>query len=245
MTVAMLFNCVSIFSAQIVADPNAGSRRPTVGKTASGIPLVNIVAPNGAGVSHNQYSNFWVNNFGAILNNASVVTNTQLAGQIQGNANLPNGNASVILNEVTSTNRAVINGTIEVAGQRAVVVIADPNGITVGGAGTTACYINTSRAILTTGTPVFAADGSLSTFHVAGGDIQIGSAGLNATSTDTLDLISRSIAVNGPVWANQLNAVVGTNEVNYSGLGVKVLQGDNNKSALGGGYCYSWRHVCQ
>ncbi|MFJ2990942.1 hemagglutinin repeat-containing protein [Collimonas sp. NPDC087041] len=232
-TVAMLFNCVSIVSAQIVADPNAGSRRPTITTAPNGVPLVQITKPNSSGLSHNQFSQLAIDSKGVVLGNSPTVVNSQLAGYVPGNPNLTNGSASVILNEVTSTNRAVIGGTIEVAGQRAVVVIADPNGITVGGGGTTAGYINTSRAILTTGAPVFAADGSLSTFHVTGGDIQIGSAGLNAASADTLDLISRSIAVNGPVWANQLNAVVGTNEVNYSGLGVKVLQGDNNKPALG------------
>ncbi|AMO99005.1 hemagluttinin repeat family protein [Collimonas arenae] len=232
-TVAMLFNCVSIVSAQIVADPNAGSRRPTVTTAPNGVPLVQITKPNSSGLSHNQFSQLAIDSKGVVLGNSPTVVNSQLAGYVPGNPNLTNGSASVILNEVTSTNRAVIGGTIEVAGQRAVVVIADPNGITVGGAGTAASYINVSRAILTTGTPVLAADGSLSTFHVTGGDIQIGSAGLNAASADTLDLISRSIAVNGPVWANQLNAVVGTNEVNYNGLGVKVLQGDNNKPALG------------
>jgi hypothetical protein len=37
--------------AQIVADPNAGAHRPTVGQTANGLPQVDITRPSAAGVS--------------------------------------------------------------------------------------------------------------------------------------------------------------------------------------------------
>ena len=226
--IAALFGGVTFVQAQIVANPNAGpSMRPTVTQTASGIPLVQIATPNSAGLSHNQFDTFNVGNSGAILNNARTVTNTQLGGYVAGNSNLANGSASLILNEVTGTSRSQLNGYIEVAGQKAQVVIANVNGITCSGCG----FINTSRGVLTTGTPVFGGDGSLQAFRVTGGDIQIN--GLNAANTDQLDLISRSVAVNGQLWANQLNVVTGTNQVNYADLGVTVIQGDNNKPTVG------------
>ncbi|AIY40132.1 Putative large exoprotein involved in heme utilization or adhesion of ShlA/HecA/FhaA family [Collimonas arenae] len=229
--VAALFGGVSVVSAQIVADPNAGSRRPTVTSTANGIPLVNIVAPSASGLSHNQYTTFGVGSQGAILNNSSTVVSTQQAGFVAGNPNLGNGPAKIILNEVTGTGISQLNGYLEVAGQRAQVIIANPNGILVGGTNG-AGFINTSRAVLTTGTPVFGGDGSLNAFRVTGGNIQIGSAGLNASNVDQLDLISRSVAVNGQLWANNLNAITGTNQVNYGDLGVTVIQGDNNKPTV-------------
>lgn len=65
--------------AQIVP---SGAHAPGVISTANGLPQVNIQKPSGAGVSLNTYSQFDVSRSGAILNNSSVITSTQLAGQI-------------------------------------------------------------------------------------------------------------------------------------------------------------------
>ncbi|WP_211467973.1 two-partner secretion domain-containing protein [Collimonas silvisoli] len=247
--VAALFGSVTVVNAQIVADPNAGSHRPTVSQTASGIPLVNIVAPNSSGLSHNQYNQFSVGgSTGAVLNNSPTSVQTQQAGWVPGNANLTPGNAArIILNEVTGTSRSQLNGYIEVAGQRAEVIIANPNGLSVNGLG----FINTSRGVLTTGTPVFGGDGSLNAFRVTRGDIQIGANGLNGNNLDQLDLISRSVAINGQLWAsNNLNVITGANLVNYADLGVQVITGEGGKptvgidsSALGGMYANKIRLV--
>ncbi|AMP13637.1 hemagluttinin repeat family protein [Collimonas pratensis] len=243
--VAALFGGVTVVQAQIVANPTAApNMRPTVGVTASGIPLIQIAQPNSAGLSHNQYNSFNVGAQGAVLNNSQVVTGTQLAGQVQGNPNLSGGSANIILNEVVGGSRSQLNGYLEVAGQRAQVIISNENGITCSGCG----WINTSRGVLTTGAPMFGGDGSLQAFRVTRGDIQIN--GLNAANTDQTDLISRSVAVNGQLWANQLNVVTGANQVNFADLGVQTIQGDNNKptvaidiASLGGMYANKIRLV--
>lgn len=70
----------------IVADGSAApGLRPEVIATRNGLAQVNITAPNQAGVSHNKYQQFDVDQRGAILNNSAVMTSTQLAGMIQGN----------------------------------------------------------------------------------------------------------------------------------------------------------------
>ncbi|MFC5474728.1 hemagglutinin repeat-containing protein [Paraherbaspirillum soli] len=227
--IAALFGGVTIVQAQIVANPNAGSKRPTVDQTANGRPLVQIAAPNAAGVSHNQFNAYNVDRNGAILNNSRTITQTQLGGLIDGNANLANGAARIILNEVTGSGRSQLSGYTEVAGQRAQVIIANPNGISCDGCG----FINTSRGVLTTGTPVFGGDGSLAAFRVTRGDIQIGAGGLNGNNLDQLDLIARSVQVNGQLWGSQLNVVTGSNQVNYADLGVQVIQGDGSKPTVG------------
>ncbi|OIR09839.1 filamentous hemagglutinin [mine drainage metagenome] len=219
-----------IVTAHVIADQAAAaSKRPVIDTTANGIPLVQIATPNAAGVSHNQYTQFNVDPAGLILNNSSTTVLTQQAGYVAGNQNLTNGAASVILNEVTSTSRSQLNGYIEVAGQQAQVIVANPNGITCNGCG----FINTSRGVLTTGTPVLGTSGGLDSLRVTGGDIQIGAAGLNAGNISQLDLIARSVQVNGQLWANNLNVVTGANLANYNNLGVQIIAGDANKPTVG------------
>ncbi|HWW08180.1 hemagglutinin repeat-containing protein [Collimonas sp.] len=224
--VAALFGGVTVVQAQMVAYKNGGSG-PTIDRSASGRPLVQIVTPNAAGVSHNRYEQYNVDSNGVILNNARTITQTQLGGLVEGNPNLANGSARIILNEVMGGGRSLLNGYTEVAGQRAEVIIANPNGITCSGCG----FINTTRGVLTTGTPQFGADGSLEAFRVTRGDIQIN--GMNASNTAQFDLISRSIQVNGELWANRLNAVTGNNQVNYADLGVTVIQGEGAQPTVG------------
>ncbi len=217
-------------TAQVAADQAAAANnRPVVDATANGLPLVQITAPSPAGVSHNQYTQFNVDPAGLILNNSATVLQTQQAGYVIANPNLVNGAARVILNEVTSTNISQLNGYTEVAGQRAEVIIANPNGITCNGCG----FINTGRGVLTTGTPVMGAGGSLDAFRVTGGQIQIGTAGMNGSNLDQLDLIARSVKVNGELWTADLNIITGANLVNYNTLGVQLIQGDASKPSVG------------
>ncbi len=217
-----------------------GHTSTTLNTTANGVPVVNIAAPNSAGVSHNTYQQFDVGSNGLILNNSGAISTTQLAGYVTGNPQLsPGQSASLILNEVTSTLPSHLNGVIEVAGKAAEVVVANPNGIECTGCG----FINAPRSTLTTGTPIFASDGSLSALHVTGGTITIDGQGLDGSQVDRVDLLARAVAVNAGVWANQLNVVTGANQIDYSTLGTQHLSGTGatpavaiDVSALGGMY---------
>jgi filamentous hemagglutinin len=218
----------------IVVDPaSAGARgSTTVEVTQSGIPQVNIATPNGARVSNNNFTKFNVPSVGAILNNAAGrgTTTTQLAGAIINNPNEAVGQtASTIINQVTGSSQSLLNGFLEVAGQQANVVIANPSGVSCAGCG----FINTSRATITTGTPVFAADGSLQGFNVRQGNIDVSGNGLNASQVPVLDLLSRSItleaAVNGQ---GTINAVTGQNHVDYNTGAVTPLASDGSAAPL-------------
>ncbi|MGC3030628.1 hemagglutinin, partial [Burkholderia sp. DN3021] len=58
----------SLVFAAVVADPNGGAQRPDMTTTANGTGLVNIVAPNAAGLSHNKFSEFSPVGRGVVLN---------------------------------------------------------------------------------------------------------------------------------------------------------------------------------
>lgn len=224
----LLLGVVHGAAAQIVADP--AGRGPGVTTAPNGVPLVNINRPSGAGVSHNQYQQFSVDGRGAILNNGAAISQTQLGGHVPGNANLgTSGPARIILNEVTGGSPSRLNGFVEVAGQRADVVISNGNGISVNGGG----FINANRATLTTGAPVFGGDGSLAAFRVTRGGIQVEGAGFNGSGLEQVDLVARSVTLNGKLWADSANVVSGANRVDYPGLGVQVIEGAGARPTVG------------
>lgn len=208
--------------AQVVATP--GANAPNVVQTANGLPQVNITAPTPGGVSKNVYSQFDVPRQGVILNNSPTIVNTQQAGYVNGNPNLARDQAArVILNQVNSQSPSQLRGYLEVAGKAAQVVVANSAGIMVDGGG----FINTTRGVLTTGTPIMGADGSLTGYQVNGGRLVIQGDGLNASNVDQVDLIARAVQVNAALHAKQLNVVTGTNRVEHADLSVQKTSGDS------------------
>jgi len=196
--------------AQIVGAPNVpGNLRPTVLVAPNGVPLVNIRTPSAAGVSRNVYNAFNVGANGAILNNSRGNVQTQLGGFVQGNPNLATGPARIIVNEVNGGNPSLLRGYLEVAGQRAEIIIANPAGISVDGGG----FINASKATLTTGTPQFNVIGGLDSFVVRGGTVSIDGAGLDARRTDYAAILARAVQVNAGIWASELKVVTGANQI--------------------------------
>ena len=218
----------ALVAAEAVPDASADSQnKPTVA-TQNGVPVILITAPSAAGISRNIFTTFNIDSQGLIFNNSQTATITQLAGSISGNANLTGGMARIILTEVTGSSSSQLNGYLEVAGQRADVIIANPNGIVCSGLG----FINTGRGVLTTGTPVFGGSGSLDAFRVTGGQVSIEGTGVAASDTDQFDIISRAANVNAEIWGKNLNVIAGANQVTYTDLSTQKITGDANKPAL-------------
>jgi filamentous hemagglutinin len=202
--------------SQIIADPGApGSQRPTILAAPNGVPLVNITAPTAAGVSRNTYSQFDVQRNGVILNNSRTNIQTQLGGYVQGNPWLARGSARVIVNEVNSANPSLLKGYIEVAGPRTELVIANPAGISVNGAG----FINAGNVTLTTGTPVFNGGGDLDSYRVQRGTVSVTGLGLDASTTSFTTILARAVELNAGLWADQLRITTGANDVSAADPG--------------------------
>nr|WP_092074114.1 hemagglutinin repeat-containing protein [Dendrosporobacter quercicolus]NSL47754.1 hemagglutinin repeat-containing protein [Dendrosporobacter quercicolus DSM 1736]SDM77938.1 adhesin HecA family 20-residue repeat-containing protein [Dendrosporobacter quercicolus] len=239
-TLAVYLTQPVLAAAQVSADGQAAQQnRPVIEQSANGVPVVQIAAPSAAGVSRNQYLEFNVGPQGLILNNARVITRTELAGYITGNPHLSGEAARIILNEITGAGISRLNGYTEIAGQKADLIIANPNGIAGAGFG----FINAGRTTLTTGRPIFGGSGSLAGFRVTGGNIALSGAGLDGRGADRVDFISRAVAVNAGLWAQELNVVTGTNQVDYASLTPQAIAGEDGRptvaldvSALGGMY---------
>ena len=216
-------------SGPIMPDPKAEARhQPQVEETANGIPLVNITAPSSGGVSRNEYETFNVPDKGAILNNSYTLSKTELAGYVQGNNNMAERPAKIIVNEVTGAGSTSMDGFLEVAGNRADVVIANPNGITVNGGG----FINTGKAFLTTGKPVYDGEDHLQRFDITGGDILIEGKGLGGKETESLAILSRAVKINAGIWAKDLHITTGANTVDAKTLEASAIEGKGGRPAF-------------
>lgn len=222
--------------------PVAGSTT-TVNTAGNGVPVVNIAAPSASGMSHNKFTSYNVDPSGLVLNNGDTSQShrqSQLAGVVAANPNLQSGNqARIILNEVLGGGRTTLAGFTEVLGGKADVIVANPFGIISSGGG----FINTDRVTLVTGIPNITA-GALNSFTVNGGDILITGTGINANAQQILNLVSRSVTIDGRVNAPELNIVAGRNDWNYASGAVTALAADGSakpawaidSSALGGMY---------
>ena len=206
-------------------------------------PILNIATPNAAGLSHNVFTQYDVGPEGLVINNhgGDAPIASDLAGAVLANPNLSaNGEAQTILNEITSTRRSNLFGPQELVGGAADFILANPNGVTCDGCG----FLAFPNATVITGKPSLNPDGSLGTIDVDGGDVAIEGDGLDASTTDYFDIVSRSVIINGQINAKNLTITSGRNLYDY-GTGIATPKADDpdgkpefgiDSSALGGMY---------
>ena len=99
---------------------------------------IDIAAPEN-GLSNNPVDDFTVFTSGTILNNSAIDATTTLLGStvVTANPNITAGSeATLILFQVNvDGNGSTLDGTIEVFGGEAGLIIANPNGISCNGCG--------------------------------------------------------------------------------------------------------------
>ena len=219
----------------IIADPGA-SNRPDILKAPNETLIINITNPDSKGVSINEYSRFNTPTTGTILNNSNKNIDTKIAGQIDANYRL-NKEASLIINKVNSAEKSSLKGNLEVAGSRADVVIANPNGISVDGLN----MINSRSLTLTTGNINKLSPKEIEL--ISDKSIDIVGDGLNDKSSDYTNVISNAINLNSNIHANELNiigekALTSSKDRLYNGVKAKNQENSFSldSSALGGMY---------
>ncbi len=239
-----------------IVDPRAPIPfQPAITQTSTGIPAVNIAAPNANGISVNSYQSFNIDSNGLVLNNSLTSGTPLLGGTLGANPNLTGRAASVIVNQVTTTGPAsTLVGPLEVFGSPASIIVSNPNGISVNGLSLT----NATGLVLTTGTPQFltgvggastdfAHAGSLA-YNVTSGNLSInGPAGVNGPgagiegTVGNIDVIAQTISLKAPLRADQrINLVAGnqlvsptTSDVSGTNYGTASNGAVNTAAAIG------------
>lgn len=189
----------SIAHAQQIVDPNAPIQfQPGLGLSSNGTSVVDIVTPSAGGLSHNMFQQYDVDATGVILNNSGIGGTSVIGGNVNANANLTGGSASIILNEVTGSTASNMIGATEVFGQSADVIVANPNGVTCAGCS----FINTGKVTLSSGAPTPDYNTGIVSYAVTTGTVEIsgtGISGYNGGAIGALDLIGRQINLDGEI----------------------------------------------
>ncbi len=129
--------------------PLPGANGQAVLGEQQGVATLDIVAPDGAGTSHNQFNDYNVGPLGVVLNNALQPGQAALGPMLDANRHFQGQAASTIVLEVSGLSPSNIHGPQEIFGQRADYLLANPNGISLNGAS----FINANRASFLVGIP--------------------------------------------------------------------------------------------
>jgi filamentous hemagglutinin len=227
----------SALAAELPITPD-GSTNTKIDRAANNVPIVNIARPNAGGLSHNKFHDYNVNQSGLILNNAigskNGVVQTQIGGLINDNANLAkSGAASVILNEVTSNNISHINGYTEIAGKKADLVLANPNGFVMNGAG----FINVSRFSAVVGSSnqfnpnpndltFRLSDNAYAITHGFLPKLTIMGTGIYLENVTSTDLVANVMNIVAPIYGGDNDISLRTGDASFNYL-TKTVTSDN------------------
>ena len=204
---------INMFGTNLMLDPNS-QHNTKLDTSANGTPIINISTPNNRGVSINEFLEYNVGHEGQVLNNADNMGRSHIAGMINANPNLgPNQAANLIILQVNGANRSQIEGYIEALSRNRVdVVLSNENGIYLNGAGT----INVRKFTPATGR-VTLKDGDVVGIDVEKGRVVIGANGFDATNTDYVNIIAKSLEMQGNLVGNRVDVILGENYVDNNG----------------------------
>ncbi|EKN6261320.1 filamentous hemagglutinin N-terminal domain-containing protein [Yersinia enterocolitica] len=209
--------------ANITIKPNILSLAPCRSAIGCGEKTtINIQSPDKNGLSHNKYTKFDVPHHKDV-----VILNNELSKRRNGNPNLVTSSATIILNEVRSSQASRLAGKVQLFGQDAHVIIANPSGIDCHGCS----FTDMSHLTLTTGMPYFNRHNKLQGFKILDGDININNgiayqSGLNhlgrGEKSAYLDLFSNTLNVDGNVTADDVFIIAGKNKIKLASAGKKM-----------------------
>lgn len=167
----------------------------TVSKVGSATKI-DIVSPDKNGTSYNRFSSF--DALGVVINNARENVESKLIGGVKRNPALSAGTANAIVLDNVGDAPMRLGGLVEIAGDRADLLMVGRNGIVCNSCG----FINTGNLTLGSGTVQRGADGTLSLQTGAAG-IGISGAGLSAPDAN-IALVAQQIDLLAPVYGKDV-----------------------------------------
>ena len=174
----------SFFAANLPITPdNTKSPNLFIDQTANKVDIANIEAPINS-VSHNVFKDFNINENGLIFNNSNSITSTKLGGVIYKNPNFSSHEANTIIAEISGTNKTHLLGFGEIAGKKADLIIANPNGIIANKAG----FINTNNISFDT-----RSQDNSAKFEVLG-------EGIDLTNTNKAEILANLVELNAAIY---------------------------------------------
>lgn len=209
--------------------------KPVIIDNTGRAPIIDIVAPNATGLSHNRYEQYNVGLPGVVLNNSLQAGRAHVGGefqQVQANAQFKGQAASTILNEVIGRRRSDINGEQVIFGQAADYVLANPNGISMNGA-----RVNLGldrQATFLVGRPQVE-NGRIAGFDTGGtvdprAALRVNGAGVTVNG-GSLALIAPRIDQQGQINAAQnLDILLGSHRVDADTLAISNIQQNTYKT---------------
>lgn len=188
-------------------------------------PVIDIVAPNAQGLSHNQWQHYNVGTAGVVLNNSLTSGHAQIAGQtlaIGANAQFADTAASTILNEVVGTRGSTIDGEQVIFGQAADYVLSNPNGISLNGARLTLNEANNATYVV--GAAVLE-DGRIQRYDTRSADqhLVVDKGGVEV-GAGAMRLIAPSVRIDGNLTAGgDLSVLLGRQQVDAQTLAISDI----------------------
>ncbi|MDY1018454.1 hemagglutinin repeat-containing protein [Pseudomonas coleopterorum] len=222
-------------SADVIQPAVEPGNKPIVMNNPGRAPVIDIVAPNAAGLSHNRYEQYNVGVPGVVLNNSLQAGQAHVGGEfrdVQANAQFRGQAASTILNEVIGRRRSDINGEQVIFGQAADYVLANPNGISLNGA-----RVNLGvdrQATFLVGRPQVE-NGRIAGFDTGGtvdprAALRVNGAGVTVNG-GSLALIAPMVDQQGQISAQQnLDILLGSHRVDADSLAISNIQQNSFKT---------------
>ncbi|OOR98108.1 hypothetical protein B0186_09785 [Canicola haemoglobinophilus] len=177
----------------IVTENNSNIKVET---TANKVVIIDINAPQTDGISDNRFNKFSVEN-GAVFKNNTDKFTSHLVGHLDKNENLKDKSATAILTQVTGSEKTTLKGGLEVAGQKADLLIVNPNGISINGVQT----FNTDRFITSTSKVVTPSKNI--NLEVTRGEITIEEGGLSLDGLKSAEIVAKKIHQKGAIRRKQ------------------------------------------
>ncbi|OOF54191.1 hypothetical protein BKK56_09975, partial [Rodentibacter genomosp. 2] len=189
-------------SKDIILDKN--NHETKISETTNGVHIIEIAKPQYDGISDNKFQKFNIGN-GAVFNNSNKEGNSYLVGHLEKNQNFDKDTAKAILTQVTGSQMSKIKGGLEVFGDKADLLIINPNGININGVQT----FNTDRFVASTSNVLDPKNGLK--LSVEKGTVTIDKDGIATDGLKYLDIVAKKIEQKGAVRNINDKAPVETN----------------------------------